>query len=888
MAASFHEVDRVGGVSEWRHHGNGLTVLVSPTPVAPVVGLGVVYLVGSRFEAPGHTGATHILEHLMFKGTERYNRERGTEIARELHRVGAAFNATTWLDRTNYYEVLSPDQLPLAIDIESDRMRGALVRDSDLESERTVVLNELDAGENDPFDLLMKSSFAHAYLEHPYHHPTIGWRSDVEQMTGEVLRDFYNTYYHPDNATVIVVGDVDEATALGEVERGFGALQKAPRPFAGGSHREQPQRGQRRFNIHRAGELSCLALTWHIPHGLHADLPALSVLTQVLGDGVTSRLHQRLVETNRCLGIHAYAMELHDPGVFQIFATVAPGVDREEVETAILEEVASVARQPPSGDEMKRALAQTRTDLAFHRESPGQILSGLTEAVAMGDWRRFVRELERVEAVSADDLSRVAATYLQSRNLTVGWFIPDVAGGHSDGGGRSPDPAPKPCFLRRPFADRVVTADLPGSARLAVLENEHAPTVTVAGTLRAGPALAPDGRFSVPGLTAAMLDRGTERRDRMELARELEDHGLQLSIRASAAMPTAISFSAQGLAEELPRLVALLMEVLRRPTFPALELEKIREQILGGLVREREDTHASAYAALTRVLFPAGHALRRRPVSEREREVASLENSDLQAFHESVYGPGGMVVAVVGQVDAGQTRTLLEDAMAGWSGVRHVERAGADLGDDPPPSEERIQIADRPNLDVFLGHRGHLRRGATDYAAAMVANSCLGQSTLTSRLGLAVRDDAGLTYGIVSRFFGTLEMPGPWATVLGVSAANLDRATELSRSVIARYVSEGPTEDELADERTALAGSYRVGLATNAGVARELVTALAAGEDVSRLDTFPEDLLAVSRGQVMNAIGRYFHPERLVMTSAGDFRADHCEEKGDPEQEIQF
>jgi len=187
LANQFEKVESERGVTEWKHRGNGLLVLVAPTPVAPVVGFGVVYRVGSRHEVSGHTGATHILEHLMFKGTQRYNSERGTEIARQLHRVGAAFNATTWLDRTNYYEILPVDRLQLAVDIESDRMRGALVRDSDLDSERTVVLNELDSGENDPFDLLMKSSFAHAFIEHPYHHPTIGWRGDVERINGEIL-----------------------------------------------------------------------------------------------------------------------------------------------------------------------------------------------------------------------------------------------------------------------------------------------------------------------------------------------------------------------------------------------------------------------------------------------------------------------------------------------------------------------------------------------------------------------------------------------------------------------------------------------------------------------------------------------------------------------------
>ena len=425
MAHPFEQVKSEGGVTEWRHAGNGLTVLTAPTPVAPVVAFGIVYRVGSRHELPGHTGATHILEHLMFKGTERFNRDKGTEAARELHRVGASFNATTWLDRTNYYEILPADQLPLAVDIESDRMRGALVRDTDLESERMVVLNELDAGENDSFDLLMKSSFALAYLEHPYRYPTIGWRNDVERMSGDVLRGFYDTYYHPDNATVIVVGDIDDAAALDHVERGFGGIEQAPGPVPGVTIREPEQRGERRFDIHRAGELGNIALSWHIPQGLHEDLPALSTLTQILGDGVTSRLYQRLVETNRCLGVHAFAMELHDPGLFQVFAAVSPGVSHREVEDAIRAEVAGLVKTLPDKDEMARALAQTRTDLAFHHESPGQILGGLTEAVAMGDWRRFVRELELVQSVGVEDLQRVAESYLSDHNLTVGWFVPE-------------------------------------------------------------------------------------------------------------------------------------------------------------------------------------------------------------------------------------------------------------------------------------------------------------------------------------------------------------------------------------------------------------------------------------------------------------------------------
>ena len=865
----FELVERTECASEWRHRGNGLTALVWPTPVAPVVGFGVVYRVGSRHEVTGHTGATHILEHLMFKGSKKFNQQLGTEVSRQLHRIGAQFNATTWLDRTNYYEVLPAEHLPLAVDIESDRMRNALVQEEALASERTVVLNELEMGENDPFDLLMKGSFAHAYLEHPYHHPTIGWKGDVETVTAEVLRRFYDTFYHPDNATVLVVGDVEEASALTEVARGFGRLPRAPRPFPEVRIRESEQRGERRFEVRRAGELGQLMLTWHIPEGLHPDIPALAVLTTMLSDGVTSRLYRRLVEPNRCLGVQAFTMDLHDPGVLQVVASLAPGVEHEEVEDAIRAEIRDLRTAKPDEHEMRRALAQIRTDLAFHRESPGQIMSALTESIAMGDWRRFPRELDAISKVGAEDVQRVAAQYLTSQGLTVGSFVPETSVGNGAGGRVSP--GPRPCYLRAPFADRVVERKLPHGGRAAVLANPYAPTVTVAGTIRAGTACATDGRFSVPSLCAAMLNRGTESFGRMELARELEDHGLQLGVRASASSPSTVAFSAQGLADQLPRIATLLAEVLWRPTFPPEELEKLRQRVLGSLVREREETQAIAYGALSRHLYPKGHPQRKRRIEVREREVQALVRDDLVEFHRSAYGQASLALAVVGDVKADEVADIFKTAFRGGAGGVVDTVVPANDGIEKP-ADERIEVPDRPNLDVFLGHRSSVTRAEADYGAAMIANACLGQSTLTSRLGVAVRDQAGLTYGIYSRFFGTLLLPGPWAVSLSVSADNLDRAISMCREIIADYVAHGPTEIELNDERSSQAGAYRVGLATNGGVARELVSVLTSGQPIEHLDRYPRQVLALSRAEVTAAIARHLHPDRLVVTAAGTMK----------------
>ena len=410
--------------------------------------------------------------------------------------------------------------------------------------------------------------------------------------------------------------------------------------------------------------------------------------------------------------------------------------------------------------------------------------------------------------------------------------------------------------------------DLPGGGRLAVLPNPHAPTLTVAGRLTAGPATALDGRYTVPGLTASLLDRGAGDMNRLDLARELEDHGLQLNVGASTSAPSAISFSVQGLAEELPRIVSILAAVLRAPTFDAAELETVRAQVLGAFRHEQEDTSQRAFAELTRLVYAPGHPRYRRTIADREAEVRELTRDDLVLHHQRVYGTSTLLCVVVGKVDAETVSTLLGEAFADWRAGR-VELPP--LPDSPQlkPTRSIVNIPDRPNLDVYLGHASGLRYGDDDYAAAVLANSCLGQSTLTSRLGVAVRDEAGLTYGVNSGFLGNRSEPGPWVTSLSVAAANLDQALDLSMDVIRRYVAEGPAESELNDERLAWAGGFRVGLATNVGVALELLKTLAAGLPVSRLDDLPEQVLAVDRSQVVDALRRHIHPDRIVTSIAG-------------------
>jgi len=420
----FEFVKEKAGIREFRLRSNGLKLLLLPNRVAPVATFAVVYHVGSRNEAVGHTGATHLLEHLMFKGTREYRREKGTAIAAVLDRLGARFNATTWFDRTNYYETVPSAEIDAVLKLEASRMRGSLLKDEDRQPEMTVVRNEFERGENSPFQVLYKQTFAVAFREHPYHHPTIGWKGDIEGVSTQRLKEFYDVFYHPNNATAMLIGDFEEADALAQVAARFGAIPPSPRPIPEVYTSEPPQEGERRFVVRRTGEIAWVALSWRTVETRHGDTPALAVLGNVLGGGVTARLYQALVETSLTLSVTVVPWQLKDPALFSVFAPVRPGIDPASVEKTIREQMAKVAADGVTEAELTKARRQIEAEVIFDRDSTDQIAASLSEAIAVADWEWYADYPEAIGRVTTEDVRRVAAAHFADDGLTVGLFQP--------------------------------------------------------------------------------------------------------------------------------------------------------------------------------------------------------------------------------------------------------------------------------------------------------------------------------------------------------------------------------------------------------------------------------------------------------------------------------
>jgi zinc protease len=420
----FTFVKSLGGIDEYRLDANGLQVLLKPDHSAPVATFNVTYRVGSRNEVTGTTGATHLLEHLMFKGSEHYNAQVANDVKIYLEKVGGEYNATTYTDRTHYFATLGKDGLEGYIAIEADRMRHLWLHESDRQAEMTVVRNEFERGKNDPNNLLEEEITAAAYQALPYHHSTIGWRSDIEHVPIEKLRAFYDTFYWPDNATVIVVGDIEPKTVLGYIAKYYGAYPKAPQPIPTIYTEEPEQTGPRRVIVKKPGELGSVSIAHKTASGLSPDQPALAVLDSILADGKSSRLYHALVDKGIALSARSQSSTFRDLNLHFTTASLAPGATHEQAEKALLEQLELVKSKGVTAEEVERARRKYSADRAYRLDGTMSVMWELNEWTATGDWTEFVRFPDAVDKVTPQDVQRVARTYLNEDQSTTGWFVP--------------------------------------------------------------------------------------------------------------------------------------------------------------------------------------------------------------------------------------------------------------------------------------------------------------------------------------------------------------------------------------------------------------------------------------------------------------------------------
>ena len=413
---------------------NGLQVILRPSRRAPVASFWIFYRVGSRNEAPGCTGVSHWVEHMLFKGAERYPRG---ELDKAVARAGGVFNGMTGPDWTVYFETFPAERIELALQVESDRMAHASFDPDEIESERTVILSEREGSENSYFYRLHEEVQAAAFLTHSYRNPIIGWPADLHALTRDDLYTHYRTYYAANNAVAVVTGDFAPDVMLAQIERYFGELPSGP-PAPPVRVQEPPTHAERRVVLRGDDPTAYYLQAFQAPPALHPDFFPFVVLDSVLGgakgmglfggggNNRSNRLYRALVERELTVDVSSSFSPTIDPGLFTISATLAPGVEHREVEAAIWQEITAVQRAGVAPAEMTRAIKQTRAQFAYSSESVTYeaFWLGFSQVVASLAW--LATWDEQLRAVTPEDVQRVAQIYLTPSRQTVGYYIPTL------------------------------------------------------------------------------------------------------------------------------------------------------------------------------------------------------------------------------------------------------------------------------------------------------------------------------------------------------------------------------------------------------------------------------------------------------------------------------
>jgi len=866
---------------------NGLTILTKEVHQVPLATVWAWYRVGARNEVPGITGISHWVEHMLFKGTRTFGKG---EIFRSVTRNGGVLNGFTWLDFTTYFETLPSDHLDLGLRIEADRMVNSVFDPEEVHRERTVIISEREGNENSPSFLLSEEVAAAAFKVHPYGQGVIGFKSDLHAITRDDLINYYHTYYVPNNAILVVVGNFETSQVLTRVGELFGSIEAAPwvppvRPV------EPPQTGERRVVVRQPGGAKYFEAVFHAPPATSEDAYPLIILDAVLSGGKSlaitgggrarmgrsSRLYRSLVDSELAASATSSFSLTRDPYLFSIWALLRENVPLEDVEKAAFEELARLRQEEVTDEEFERATKQVKAQFVYGSESVTDQAYWMGSMETIGVQESLGEFLAKVEQVSKADVQRVAQKYLTSENSTVGWFVPSNGRGayrSEEAGGTTGDAGGPRFFVPAAFqsgppsssgiALRIDRQALDNGIVVLGHESHDSPLVVIRANLLAGSAMETDQQQGLARFTASMLIRGTQNRTFESLNEETDSAGMSLGV---ASGWQSAQISAKCLKEDFDHMVEILADVLRNPTFPPDQIEKVRGQMLTTLREQANDTGAVAERQFHELIYPAGHPYHRWP-SGREDVVSSIKREDLVDFYHRAYRPAICTIAIAGDISFEAAVTKLRETLADWR--MEGEAPSVEL---PPVSAPRgierrvVDVPGKTQADLVMGLPSLSRRDPQYYALNM-ANLILGRLGLMGRLGAKVRDELGLAYYARSELEAGLWI-SPWSVSAGVNPRNVNQAIDAILLEIKRIQTELVSDAELADAKSFLIGSMPVSLEVNDGMARTIMEIEIYGLGLDYLERYPQIVASLTKEQVRDAAKRYFSAENLGLVIAG-------------------
>lgn len=855
---------------------NGLTLFLQEKHDAPVASFWTWYRVGSRNELPGITGSSHWVEHMQFKGTPSL--EKGA-IFGEVSRIGGSLNAMTSSDWTAYYETIPAAELDLSLRIESDRMVNSLFPEEEVASERTVILSERQGAENNPMYHMYEEFIGAAFRSGPYGHSVIGYENDLKTMTRDDLYGHYQHFYRPDNAFITAVGDFDADELAERIEKSFGDIKNPEgdiRKVVDGP----PQFAERRITLKRPSPASYMMMGYKMPNARHEDMPAIMMADAILsgakamgmgggaGNGRSSRLYRALVATGLVRNISSSAQPEVDESLWSFTATALPGIEPAKIEAAIEAELEKLKNEPPTPEEFEKARKQMRANYVYSLETVTGQAFWLGNMEILDHAVRVDTFADEFNAVSPEDVQRVAQEYLVPHKRTIGWQLPSDSEVVFDMSGVEAEAPAEVANL----ADSIGEANAQGFVRtvlpngIVVLAQPRPDEEAVDGTIRirAGHVATGETAPGLPSMMATMLTRGTENRNFEQFNDEIDT--LAASFGASAGRGS-VDIGWHSLAEDLDAILSIAGDVIFNPTFPAEELDKIRPQALTGIEEQEQDTRTMAGRAMNELLYPEDHPYRIRSGGTRE-SITEMTRDELAAYHEKWLGPDVTTISITGGIksldDAVQR---IERVFGSWKKMLPNPQEAPKV--DPIAATDRLvkQIEGKSQSDIAIAYPT-LPRENEDYYALQVANLILGQLGLMGRLGGEVRDKQGMAYYVYSQLSGGIAN-SLWRASAGVDPGNVDKAIDGIVSEMRKIREEPVTDQEVADAKSYMIGSLPIGLESLGGVTDLLLTLERFGLGLDYIERYPAIINAITKDDILRAAQTHLDPDRLAIGIAG-------------------
>ncbi len=874
-------VHSVEGVNEYRL-ANGLQVLLIPDDAKPTTTVNLTYRVGSKNENYGETGMAHLLEHLIFKGTPK-----NPHVWAEFTKRGLRANGSTWLDRTNYFASFSAndDNLKWYLDWEADAMVNSFIARRDLDTEMTVVRNEMEMGENSPDSVMFERTLAAMYEWHNYGKSTIGARSDVENVNIARLQAFYRTYYQPDNATLIVSGKFDPEKTLRWVNESFGKLPRPQRMLPPIYTMDPVQDGERSVTLRRNGGTPSVWAAYHVVAAADPDYAAVDVLNLIMGDTPSGRLHKQVVEKQLAASAFAFSAELADPG-FQIFGLqLAPGQDIDKARQALLAVLESVATEPITQEELERARTKWLKKWEQGFANPETVGVALSDMIGAGDWRLFFLNRDRVAKLTLADVQRVAVERYRGDNRTLATYIP------TEQPARAPAPvkvdvqAELKDFVPKSAAAKVEEFDatpaniearterftLASGMKVALLaKGARGAMVQARLSLHYGDAASLKNQALASEVAALMLTRGTAHLSRQQIQDRLDALKAELHVGGGSG---GLSIGVMTTREHLPATIALMAELLKEPSFPAQGFEEWRREALAALQAQRKEPEAVVADAVGRLFspYPKGDVRYAPSFEEQEADIKALSIEQVRAFYRQFSGASHAEFAAVGDLDGAAVRAALEAGLGDWRSTAAYARVPQPLV-APTPQRLVFKTPDKQNATMLARMSLPINDADADYPALMLANYMLGGGG-SSRLWKRIRESEGLSYSVASWIqWSNFEPNSAWMSSAIFAPQNRDKVEKAWREELARALQDGFTVKELDDARQGLLSRRKLSRAQDGGLASALAGNLYLDRSFLISQRVDDALAKLTLDEVNAAFRRYIKPEQLVISFGGDFK----------------